>query len=167
MSKHITYFDASAAVKLAVEEPGSAHVRQHFQKHYRHYMTSLCFAEALGALKGKVQRKELSLEKYFYACSLLIDCLRARRFELEETLKISPETFSDDREAGEKAWPRLVGRSPAGDRPGREIQELGLGVQDRAGDRRPSFGEGGQGGGPAGLVCDGFAGAAGLGRSVR
>lgn len=102
MSKHITYFDASAAVKLAVEEPGSAHVRQHFQKHYRHYMTSLCFAEALGALKGKVQRKELSLEKYFYACSLLIDCLRARRFELEETLKISPETFSETEKLAKK-----------------------------------------------------------------
>ena len=93
--RQITYFDASAAVKLAVEEPGSANVRQHFHKHYRHFMTSLCFAEALGALKGKVQRKELSRDRYFDACSLLIDYLRAGRVQLDETLKISPETFTE------------------------------------------------------------------------
>ena len=91
--RHVTYFDASAAVKLAVEEPGYENVRQHFHKHHRHYMTSLCFAEALGALKGKVHRKELSRDRYFDACSLLIDYLRDRRFQLDETLKISPETF--------------------------------------------------------------------------
>ena len=90
--RHITYFDASAAVKLVVKEPGSENVRNHFQKHYRHYMTSLCFAEALGALKGKVHREELSREEYFYACYLLISYLRGGRFHLDETLKISPET---------------------------------------------------------------------------
>ena len=85
--RHITYFDASAAVKLAVKEHGYENVCNHFQKHRRHYMTSLCFAEALGALKGKVRRKELSREGYFDACYLLISYLRDGRFHLDETLK--------------------------------------------------------------------------------
>ena len=76
-----------------MKEPGSENVRHHFHKHYRHYMTSLCFAEALGALKGKFHRKELSSEGYFDACYLLIGYLRDGRFHLDETLKISPETF--------------------------------------------------------------------------
>jgi predicted nucleic acid-binding protein len=92
-TRHITYFDASAAVKLAVKEPGHENVCNHFRKYYRHYMTNLCFAEALGALKGKVHRKELSRERYFYACDLLITYLRHGRFHLDETLEISPETF--------------------------------------------------------------------------
>ena len=84
-----------AAVKLAVKEPGYENVRHHFQKHRRHYMTSLCFAEALGALKGKVHRKELSREEYFDACYLLISYLREGRFHLDETLRIIPATFME------------------------------------------------------------------------
>lgn len=52
--RYITYFDASAAVKLVVPEPGSDNVRAHFNEHARFYMTSLCFAEALGVLKRKM-----------------------------------------------------------------------------------------------------------------
>ena len=100
--RHITYFDASAALKLAVKEPGYENVRHHFQKHRRHYMTSLCFAEALGALKGKFSRKELSTEGYFDACYLLIAYLRDGRFHLDETLKISPETFMEAEKLAKK-----------------------------------------------------------------
>ena len=55
--RYITYFDASAAVKLVMHELGSDNVRPHFAEHFRHYMTSLCFAEALGVLKCKMDRK--------------------------------------------------------------------------------------------------------------
>ena len=100
--RHITYFDASAAVKLAVEEHGSGHVRNHFGKHYRHYMTSLCFAEALGALKGKVHRNELPRHSYFNACYLLMSYLRNGRFHLDDTLKISSETFMEGEKLARK-----------------------------------------------------------------
>jgi predicted nucleic acid-binding protein len=51
--RYLTYFDASAAVKLVVPEPGSDNVQAHFAEHFRFCMTSLCFAEALGALKRR------------------------------------------------------------------------------------------------------------------
>ena len=54
--RSITYFDASAAVKLVLDEQGFQNVRSHFAGHFRHYMTSLCFAEALGVLKRKLDR---------------------------------------------------------------------------------------------------------------
>ena len=52
-SRRTIYFDASAAVKLVVNELGSENVRARFAEHHRHFMTNLCFAEALGVLKSK------------------------------------------------------------------------------------------------------------------
>jgi predicted nucleic acid-binding protein len=91
--RHITYFDASAAVKLVVTEPtGSGNVRAHFAEHHRFYMTSLCFAEALGVLKRKMLRDQLIKDAYFSACYVLIAYLRSGRICLEET-PTNPEIF--------------------------------------------------------------------------
>jgi predicted nucleic acid-binding protein len=89
--RYITYFDASAAVKLALNEPGSGNVRNLFSRHHRHYMTNLCFAEALGVLKRKFNREELSRDAYFDACYLLTAYLKYGRLHLDDTLKIDLE----------------------------------------------------------------------------
>lgn len=49
----IHYLDASAIVKLVLDETGSAELRQYFDKESNFTVTSLCFAEALGVLKVK------------------------------------------------------------------------------------------------------------------
>jgi predicted nucleic acid-binding protein len=60
-------------------------------------MTSLCFAEALGVLKRKMARKELSREQYFGACYLLIAHLTGAplRLHLDDTININLETFTE------------------------------------------------------------------------
>ena len=83
--RYITYFDASAAVKLIVPEPGSDNVRAHFNEHARFYMTSLCFAEALGVLKRKMLRNQLTREAYFDACFELMVYLDRGRIHLDDT----------------------------------------------------------------------------------
>ena len=92
---YVTYFDACAAVKLVVKEPGFENVRKHFQQHPPNYMTSLCFAEALGVLKRKMARKELTREGYFDACYMLIAYLTGPplRLHLDDTININMDTF--------------------------------------------------------------------------
>ena len=52
---HVSYLDASAAVKLVLREPGFGNLRKYL--HLRgSLITTLCFAEALGVLKREWQR---------------------------------------------------------------------------------------------------------------
>jgi uncharacterized protein with PIN domain len=44
----VHYLDASALVKLLVDEPGSSRLKEYFDNPNVFRMTSLCFAEALG-----------------------------------------------------------------------------------------------------------------------
>lgn len=66
MAVKIHYLDASATVKLFVEEDGSDILRNYFNDRSVFQTISLCFAEALGALKVK-NRKNLSGEPYLSA----------------------------------------------------------------------------------------------------
>jgi predicted nucleic acid-binding protein len=75
-----------------VKEPGSDNVQAHFAEHHRFYMTSLCFAEALGVLKRKMLGGQITKEEYFSACYVLIAYLRDGRICLEDT-PASPEIF--------------------------------------------------------------------------
>lgn len=69
----IHYLDASAIVKLFVDEDGSDNLRIYFDSESCFNATSLCFAEALGVLKVKYfYRKETSEEKYFAAADELL-----------------------------------------------------------------------------------------------
>jgi hypothetical protein len=74
-----SYLDASAAVKLVLPETGSDHVRAYFDGRGGFHMTSLCMAEALGVFKRKMLRSELSRERYFASCYLLLNYLRSQR----------------------------------------------------------------------------------------
>jgi predicted nucleic acid-binding protein len=90
-----SHLDASAAVKLVWEEPGSDHLRKYFADRVGFYITSLCLAEALGALKRKWLKGELSDEQYFKCCYLLLAYLRSPpRIHLDEIHLSSLDTFS-------------------------------------------------------------------------
>ena len=85
-----TFLDASAAVKLVIDEPGSEHIRKYFDSNFSHfYMTSLCLAEALGVLKRKMRKKEINRDTYFDAVFDLMSHLEDENFRLDDTLKIS------------------------------------------------------------------------------
>ena len=76
-----TYLDASTAAKRVIDEPGPEHILKYFDSNSQFYMTSLCFAEALGVLKRKASKKQISRDEYFDACFDLMSFLRLRRFK--------------------------------------------------------------------------------------
>lgn len=84
----IHYLDASAIVKLFINEKGSDALRAYFTKEKEsnfYYMTSLCFAEALGVLKVKYfNQKVISDEEYFYACDQLLAWAAGNTIEIED-----------------------------------------------------------------------------------
>jgi predicted nucleic acid-binding protein len=57
----IHYLDASAIVKLFIAEEGSDRLQKYFSEESNFYTTSLCFAEALGALKSSAFTEKKSL----------------------------------------------------------------------------------------------------------
>ncbi len=62
------YFDASALVKLAAddpdEEPGRDVLRAYYHSHASRWATSYCIAEALSAFKLKFLRKRITEDEY-------------------------------------------------------------------------------------------------------
>lgn len=80
----IHYLDASAIVKLLVEEDGSLEVRRYLERHANHLTTSLCFAESLGVLKSKHLHKRLSTDGYLAACEELIALVRHKNLIVED-----------------------------------------------------------------------------------
>jgi predicted nucleic acid-binding protein len=86
---HVSYLDASAAVKLVVQEPGFENLQNYLNPPSGPrgglHITSLCFAEALGVLKRKWQRGHLSDKEYHGKCFLLVTYCSRRRITLEDT----------------------------------------------------------------------------------
>lgn len=84
------YLDASALVKLVIEEEYSSRVRDYMFDPERSWRvcTSYCFAEALGALKLRNKRAELSNKGYLAGCRKLI------RFVREDSLEVIEGQFS-------------------------------------------------------------------------
>lgn len=66
------YLDASAIIKLLVNEPSSDRINRYYHQHSIFNTTSLCFAEALGVLKRKYLKQQITLEQYLGACDLLL-----------------------------------------------------------------------------------------------
>jgi hypothetical protein len=84
----INYLDASAAVKLVLDEPGSDRVKKYFDGHGGFHITSLCFTEALGVLKRKWQSKQIiSMKDYLDKCYRLLALVRGKpkRILLDDT----------------------------------------------------------------------------------
>jgi hypothetical protein len=86
----IHYLDASAIVKLVLNETGSVELRQYFGKESSFTATSLCFAEALGVLKVKrFYQKSLTDEEYFAGCDELM------AYVADDTIKIEDIEVKD------------------------------------------------------------------------
>lgn len=65
------YLDASAAVKLVVNEAGAEALRNYFESRSNFRMTVMSVAETFGALKLKFLRKEIDEKQYFNSAILL------------------------------------------------------------------------------------------------
>jgi predicted nucleic acid-binding protein len=72
-SQRVHYLDASVLFKLAVKESGSEAIEKYMAAEHTStfYATSLCFAEALGALKSRYSHKGIDQETYFKAGDIL------------------------------------------------------------------------------------------------
>lgn len=71
------YLDASALIKLVVDENDSTNVREFFLSNANFCTTSLCMAEALGRIKGmwkkgKGDRAKLTIEEYLASTRTLL-----------------------------------------------------------------------------------------------
>jgi len=78
------YLDASAIVKVLVEEDGSDAVRSYLGLHATWVTTSLCFAEVLGVLKAKQLHRHISTEQYLCACEDLMAHIRGQTITIED-----------------------------------------------------------------------------------
>lgn len=76
--------DASALVKLLVAEQHSSVVREYFNAHTVFLTTSICFAETLGVLKAKNNRKEVTVDEYLTAASELMAYLRGGNIQIDD-----------------------------------------------------------------------------------
>lgn len=86
---HTHYLDASAIIKLLVKEGGSDTLEKYIKHHSNFRTTSLCLAEALGALKVKrFYKKEMDDEAYFAASEILLGQVSSGEIEIED-IKIS------------------------------------------------------------------------------
>jgi predicted nucleic acid-binding protein len=78
------FFDASAAVKLVLNEDGCEKVRNYFAtKHGGYWMTDVCLVEALSVLKRN--KKKLGQSSYLGRCFMLISYIRHGRIGIVET----------------------------------------------------------------------------------
>jgi predicted nucleic acid-binding protein len=78
------YLDASALVKLVIDEDDHLPLRQFFKSNVNFATTSLCLAEALGVIKGKRSHGRISEDQYFAATRELVIGVWGRRIEVDE-----------------------------------------------------------------------------------
>ena len=101
-SVKVCYLDASALVKLVVEERGSQAVRDFFNANTNFCATSLCLVEALGVLKGKWGRNEIQTDEYFAATRRLIIDAWGKRLELDDVGLVNPSVHAEVEKVAKK-----------------------------------------------------------------
>jgi len=82
-AKH-RYLDASALVKVVVDEGDHEAVRSFFIANTNLGATSLCVMEALGVLKAKWTHGRISEDAYFNASSQLVQYASGKKLEVED-----------------------------------------------------------------------------------
>ena len=89
--------DASALVKLVVDEEYSVIVKAyiHTPDCSWRVCTSLCFSEAMGALKQKLKRREISEKVYVLGARNLISMVRRSELEVLKADFTSHSAFAD------------------------------------------------------------------------
>ncbi len=75
------FFDASAIVKLVVQEPGAGRAREIFERVAQVYTAWVVVAEALGALKRKWNRGDIDERRYGGAVHLLLAYVSEERLK--------------------------------------------------------------------------------------
>ena len=91
------YLDASAAIKLVVDECRGAELRQFFAPRTNFVMTPFCFYEALSTLKAKWKGRkdskggkvEITDNEYHDACYLLLTYAHQKKIEITADLDLS------------------------------------------------------------------------------
>ena len=90
------YLDASAIIKVLVAEPDSSLMAEYFKGSHSFYMTSLCFAEALGVLKAKYfHHRDITEKGYLNRSYLLTEFVRNRRIKLDDVPLTEPKVFEE------------------------------------------------------------------------
>lgn len=92
-SVKVRYLDASALVKLVVDEGDCDFVRQFFNSDINFAATSLCLAEALGVIKAKWMHSRISQEQYFMATRELVINAWGNKIEIDNIDLFSPKGF--------------------------------------------------------------------------
>ena len=87
---HADFFDASALVKIYVNEDGYEKVRNYFNESSTKYTTPFCFYEALSVLKGK-RGKELTNKEYLDSSARLTAWYAASSFQIKDLNFTEPE----------------------------------------------------------------------------
>lgn len=92
----VRYLDASALIKLVVDEDDGANIRKFFHSNVNFCTTSLCMAEALGRIKGmwikgKADHAKLTMEEYLAATRNLLGnthtlCKLHGKIEIDENI---------------------------------------------------------------------------------
>jgi len=85
------FFDASALVRLYVDEPEYEKVRTYFNNSSTKYTTPFCFYETLSILKGKWTHNKLTREKYITAVLKLTAWYSASSSQISDLDFTSPD----------------------------------------------------------------------------
>ena len=88
------YLDASAFVKLAVDEPGSQSVRDYFNNTPNACITTVSFIEALGVLKRNWS-KRWNNPNYHRAVEYLVQWVYGGKPEIDNVPLANPSVFND------------------------------------------------------------------------
>jgi predicted nucleic acid-binding protein len=86
----VRYLDASALVKLVVDEGDHELLRAFFAANTNFAATSLCIAEALGVMKAKWAHKRLAQDQYLAATRTLV-LASTRKIEVDNIDLFTPE----------------------------------------------------------------------------
>ena len=96
------YLDASALVKLFIDEKGTDIIKKYFDEQSVFHTTSLCFAEALGALKAKNKKKYISNEAYLSASEELCISAFGHAIQIDEISIAEPTAFRESEKLSKK-----------------------------------------------------------------
>lgn len=96
------YLDASALVKLVIDEGDHQPVRSFFLSNPNFCASSLCLAEALGVIKGKWNHGRINEEQYFKATRKLIMWAWGKKIEIDNIDLFSPEGLTAVEELAKK-----------------------------------------------------------------
>jgi predicted nucleic acid-binding protein len=98
-----SFFDASALVRVYVDEPGSELVRSYFHSEPTKFTTQFCFYETLNVLKSKwIHRQLITREQYLEASFRFVawyGMMRRTTLDLDFT---EPTVFSKAKDLAER-----------------------------------------------------------------